>query len=93
MSKKDVCSKCGKSDPVLATDGSKKLYCKCGHVWVPGLENMKRPDVVLKQAQEENLRLRAEVERLRKENTRLTKDNSDLKALMQDTASESEMFD
>lgn len=94
MSKKDeTCSKCGDAKPALATDGTNKRYCKCGHVWVPGLENLKRPDVVLKQAQEENLKLKAEVEKLRKENSRLTKDNNDLKALFEDTKASDEIFD
>lgn len=74
MKKKEECSKCGGSNYVVATDNSNKHYCQvkgCKHVWVPGLEDLKRPDVVLKQAQDENVKLRSEIDRLRKENAHL----------------------
>lgn len=68
---KETCPRCGKSDFAVAKDKSNKHYCQtkgCGHVWVPGNEAMKRPDVVLKFTQEENRKLQTEVDRLRKEN-------------------------
>lgn len=57
---KEKCQKCGSFEfsIALAKDGKPdpngKRYCsKCQHVWVPGLEGMKRSDVVLHQAQKE----------------------------------------
>ena len=72
MAKKEKCPKCGSTDISVALDSSKKHYCApCQHIWVPGLEGLKRTDVVLKQSQEENIALKAEVTRLRKENAQL----------------------
>lgn len=69
MAKKEVCTKCGKSDYAVATDRSNKHYCStkgCGNIWVPGLEGLKRTDVVIKALQVENEALKAEIDRLRK---------------------------
>lgn len=90
MAKKETCSKCGKSNYSVATDRSNKYYCQtkgCGNVWVPGLEGLKRTDVVLKQAQEENRKLKEELSASRKENEEL---KAKLKA--QDKTAEAEIF-
>jgi hypothetical protein len=74
MAKKEACPRCQNEKFAIAKDKSNKHYCQtkgCMHVWVPGLEGMKRPDVVLKQAQVENQSLLAEVTKLRKENADL----------------------
>lgn len=71
MAKKETCPKCGKSNFSVAEDQSNKHYCQtkgCGNVWVPGLEGLKRTDVVIKQLQLENQKLLEEVTKLRKEN-------------------------
>lgn len=71
MAKKETCTKCGSTIFAVAKDKSNKHYCQakgCGNVWVPGLEGLKRSDVVLRQAQLENIELKTEIARLRKEN-------------------------
>lgn len=68
MAKKEKCPRCGGSDLALAQDKSGKHYCQakgCMHVFVPGLEGLKRTDVVIKKLQEENEALKAEVLKLR----------------------------
>lgn len=68
MAKKESCPKCSSEDFVKAEDSSNKRYCnKCKHVWVPGFSDLKRTDLLLKHAQEENVRLKAEVTKLRKQ--------------------------
>lgn len=71
---KEKCTKCGSTIFAKATDKSGKLYCQakgCGNVWVPGLEGMKRTDVVIKQLQIENQELKTELDKVRKENRSL----------------------
>jgi ribosomal protein S27AE len=68
MAKKETCPKCSSSDFVKATDKSNKHYCNaCKYVWVPGLENLGRADLLLKKEQEENIGLKREIEKLRAE--------------------------
>jgi hypothetical protein len=68
MSKKEKCTKCGSTEYAVATDKSKKHYCAaCKHVWVPGLDGLTRPDLLLKKEQTENIELKAEIAKLRKE--------------------------
>lgn len=67
MSNKEECPRCESLDVAMATDKSNKRYCgQCNHVWVPGFESLKRTDLLLKKAQQENLALHEEVARLRK---------------------------
>lgn len=71
---KEVCPRCGKSEIVKANDKSGKLYCQtsgCMYVWVPGMENLNRADLVLKQAQTENQELKAAINSERAENKKL----------------------
>ena len=70
---KEKCSKCGSTDISIALgkdgkpDPNGKRYCqKCQHVWVNGLEGLKRPDVVLHQAQKELTELRSALDVERK---------------------------
>lgn len=64
---KIMCPKCGCPEFSVATDKSNKHYCeKCPHVWIPGLEGLKRTDLLLKQSQDENVALKAEISVLRK---------------------------
>lgn len=71
---KEKCPKCGSTIFALAKDKSGKRYCQakgCQHVWAPETMGMGRVDIVLKQAQKENVELkeainseRAKVKRL-----------------------------
>lgn len=70
MAKKETCSKCGSTIFSVAKDKSSKHYCQakgCGHVWVPGLEGLGRIDVQLKNALQENVDLKRELDKSRKE--------------------------
>ncbi len=67
--KKETCSKCGSSIFSVAKDKSNKHYCQakgCGHVWVPGLEGLNRIDLQLKNALQENVDLKRELDKARK---------------------------
>ena len=65
---KPKCSKCESTDISVATDKSNKHYCqKCGNVWVPGLEGLKREDVQLRQLKVENEELKQAIGKLREE--------------------------
>lgn len=67
---KEKCSRCGSVIFSVAKDNSNKHYCQakgCGHVWVPGLEGLKRTDVVIRQLKEENESLKNELDKSRKE--------------------------
>jgi len=68
MAKKEKCPRCGGVDIAIAQDKSNKHYCQtkgCMHVFVPGLDGLKRTDVIIKKLQEENEALRDEVFKLR----------------------------
>jgi Zn-finger nucleic acid-binding protein len=68
VAKKEACPKCTSEIFAKAEDASSKRYCsKCRHVWVPGFDGLKRTDLLLKQAQEENIRLKDEIIKLRKQ--------------------------
>lgn len=74
MAKKESCPKCGSTIFALAKDKSGKHYCQakgCGNVWVPGMENLKRTDVVIRQLQTENRELKEALAAVRRENREL----------------------
>lgn len=74
MAKKEACPKCSGIQFSVAKDKSNKHYCQtkgCGNIWVPGLVEVKRPDVLIRKLQEENNKLAAEVNTLRKQNGEL----------------------
>ena len=62
---KEACPKCKGQKFSEATDSEKRYCAKCGHVWVPGFDGLTRTDLLLKQAQEENLKLKQEIGKLR----------------------------
>ncbi|MCA9339390.1 MAG: hypothetical protein KDA17_00590 [Candidatus Saccharibacteria bacterium] len=64
---KEMCPKCACAKFSVATDKSNKHYCdQCKHIWIPGVNVASRLDLVLQQAQKENLELKAELVKLRK---------------------------
>jgi hypothetical protein len=72
--KKEHCPRCNGTLYAVAQDKSNKHYCQtkgCGNVWVPGLTNLNRTDLVLKQALQEKVDLQREVDRVRAENKML----------------------
>lgn len=72
--KKESCPKCNSTIFAKATDKSGKYYCQakgCQHVWVPGVEAMKRPDVMIQKLQQENQALTTEIGKLRLDNEKL----------------------
>lgn len=72
---KEKCPKCGGTIHAKATDKSGKLYCQakgCGMVWVPGMENMDRPKLVIAQLQKENQELKKALNDERAANKSLT---------------------
>jgi uncharacterized Zn finger protein len=76
MAKKESvkCPKCSGEKFSVATDKSNKHYCQtkgCGNIFVPGLDAMKRPDVMIRHLQQENQKLLAELTSLRNENQKL----------------------
>lgn len=74
------CPKCKSDKIVVATDKSNKHYCqKCNHVWVPGVDAMKREDLALAHYKKENLALTSEIDALRKENLALKDELKDLR--------------
>lgn len=92
MAKKESCPRCNSTIFATAKDGSNKHYCQakgCGHVWIPGNEGLKRTDVALKHAKEENTKLTAEVTKLRKENSDL---KERLAQYVNEKPSENEIF-
>lgn len=76
---KERCPRCSSHKFAVATDKSNKHYCsECQHIWVPGMENLTRPDFLLKKAQievkeltEELGRERAKIRKLEEEVKRL----------------------
>ena len=97
---KEKCSKCGSDDFAMATtaDGKTviatgKRYCKkCQHVWVPGLEGMKREDVVLHHAQKENRELKEALDVERKAHAKTKKELAALKGEVKPSSDEEEIF-
>ncbi len=79
-SKKETCSKCGSTIFSVAKDNSNKHYCQakgCGNVWVPGLEGMKRADVVMAKLSQENEALKTEIAKLRAELKRYAEEHAE----------------
>jgi len=76
MAKKETCPKCDSVEFSKASDKSNKRYCStCSHVWVPGMDGLKRTDLLLKLAQEENLKLKAEIAKLRSKSNDVNQEN------------------
>lgn len=93
MSKKEKpkCQRCESTEVTHATDHSNKHYClKCQHVWVPGLEGLKREDVLITHLKTENMGIKLEIEKLRKENLDLKAQVKSLKG--EEPTSEDEIF-
>ncbi len=85
---KEKCPRCQGTIHAKATDKSGKLYCQgkgCSHVWVPGAEAMKRPDVMIQKLQKENFELQEQIAKLRKQ-------VADLQPNEKQPVSESEIF-
>lgn len=99
---KTKCQRCDSTEIAVAVDHSNKHYCqKCQHVWVPGLEGMKREDVLITHLKTENMGIKLEIDKLRKENLglvsqvkKLEKEVATLKGeeIKDDAAAELEMF-
>lgn len=88
---KEKCPKCGGTIHAKATDKSGKLYCQakgCGNVWVPGMENMNRPQLVIAQLQKENRELKESLNKERAEVRRLTEELDKLKPAVEAEAKE-----